>query len=212
MTPWEIHGLEFSNCNCIYACPCQFNALPDKGHCQASVGYSIKRGHHGDVRLDGLRMAAQYKWPGAVHEGNGTMQLFIDPGASEAQRKSLLAIMSGEDTEEAATMWWIFSAMSPNKLEPQIREIEFDVDVVARRGRIVVREAFEISGEPIRNPVTGAEHRVRIDLPNGFEYRIAEIGSGTTRSTSAIGINTEHSYGQFCELHLSNRGVIRDAA
>ena len=41
---WEIKGTEFANCNCIYACPCQFNALPDKGFCEAVVGYQIDAG------------------------------------------------------------------------------------------------------------------------------------------------------------------------
>lgn len=38
MVEWEIKGTEFGNCNCIFACPCQFNALPDKGFCEAAVG------------------------------------------------------------------------------------------------------------------------------------------------------------------------------
>ena len=37
----------------------------------------------------------------------------------------------------------------------------------------------ECHGEPIKNPVTGAEHRARIDIPHGFEYELAEMGSGT---------------------------------
>jgi hypothetical protein len=28
---WEIKGTEFGNCNCIYACPCQFNAATGQG-------------------------------------------------------------------------------------------------------------------------------------------------------------------------------------
>jgi hypothetical protein len=31
--------------------------------------------------------------------------------------------------------------------------------------------------EPIKNPVTGEEHRARISLPNGFEYKEAEMGN-----------------------------------
>ena len=65
---WEIKGTEFANCNCIYACPCQFNALPDKGFCEAVAGFQIHQGHLGDVALDGLRAAAIWHWPGAVHE------------------------------------------------------------------------------------------------------------------------------------------------
>ena len=212
MTPWEIHGTEFGNCNCDYACPCQFNSLPSYGFCEAAVGYEVERGHYGDVKLDGLRMAAMYQWPGAVPEGNGTMQLIIDENASAPQRAALLAIMNGEDTKDAATAWWIYSTMSPNKLEPLVRKIDFEVDVAARRGRVTVADTFETTGEPIRNPITGDEHRVRIDLPHGLEYAIAEIGSASTRSTSAIKISLDGTYGQFNEIHLSNTGVIRDAA
>jgi hypothetical protein len=44
-------------------------------------------------------------------------------------------------------------------------------------------------------------------LPDGFEYRIAEIGSGTTRATGAIKLDLKSSYGHFAHLHLSNKGV-----
>src|ERR1700758_1832287 len=98
--------------------------------------------------------------------------------------------------------------MAPNKLEPLFRPIEFEVDVEARRGGFHVRGIIETVGEPIRNPVTGAEHRVRIDLPAGFEFRIAEIGSATTRATGAIKLDLKDSYGQFAHLHLSDKGVI----
>ncbi len=212
MTPWEIHGVEFANCNCDYACPCQFNSRPTHGDCRAACGYEISRGRYGDVALDGVRGAAMYAWPGAVHEGNGTMQLIIDERADEAQRAALIAIMSGEDTEPMATMWSVYATMCTTKLEPLVKPIEFESDPAARRGRVRVPGCFETRGEPILNPVTGAEHRVRIDLPHGFEYAIAEIGRGWTRAEGAIDVNFEDSYGQFAELHLSNAGVIREAA
>ena len=77
-----------------------------------------------------------------------------------------------------ATMWWIFHAMSPNRLDTQRVPIEMSLDMEGRTGNGKVGEAFDLAAEPIRNPVTGDPHRVRIDLPNGFEYRIAEIASG----------------------------------
>jgi hypothetical protein len=42
---------------------------------------------------------------------------------------------------------------------------------------------IETLGEPIRNPVTGVEHRARVQTPEGVEFRIAEASSGTTRTT-----------------------------
>jgi len=206
---WRIKGTELANCNCSYGCPCQFNALPTHGDCRAAVGYEIEEGHFGAVRLDGLRMALMASWPGPIHQGNGTMQLVIDERADATQRDALIKIMTGAETDDMATMWWVFSAMAPNKLEPLFRPIEISIDVDARQGHFRVPGIVETTGEPIRNPVTGAEHRARIDLPHGFEYRVAEMGSATTRATAAIALpGLENTYGQFAHIHLSNKGIV----
>ncbi len=205
---WLVRCREFANCNCSYGCPCQFNAPPTHGDCRAAVGYQIDEGYFGEIKLAGLRTAGLYSWPGAIHEGNGTMQLIIDERADPKQREALLKIMTGQETEEMATVWWVFATMCPTKLEPLFKRIEFEVDVDNRRARLVVRGVLEAVGEPIRNPVTGAEHRVRIDMPHGFEYRLAEIGSGTTKSTGAIKLDLKSTYGQFARINLSHAGVV----
>jgi hypothetical protein len=212
MIEWIIKGREFVNCNCVYGCPCQFNALPSDGTCKAAIGFQFTEGHFGDVDLGDLRAAAIYEWPGAVHEGNGTMQLIVDESAGEAQRAALLQIMQGEETEPMATMWSVFTTMCSTVLEPLFKPIELEIDVESRTGRVVVPGVFEMNGEPIRNPVTNNIHRARINLPNGFEYEIAEIGSGTTKATGAIKLDLQNSHGQFAHLHLSNSGVVRKAA
>jgi len=135
--------------------------------------------------------------------------VIVDERADAAQRDALLKIATGQETDDMATMWWVYSAMAPHKLEPLYRPIEFNVDVGARRGSFRVPGIIETVGEPIRNPVTGAEHRVRIDLPDGFEFRIAEIGSATTRATGAVALpDLVNTYGQFAHIHLSNKGVV----
>ncbi len=212
MIEWRIKGRELANCNCDYGCPCQFNALPTHGNCEAVVAFQIEEGHFGDVKLDGLRAAGVYCWPGPVHEGNGKMQLIVDVNANDAQRDALLKIMSGQETEPMTTMWSVYTTMCPTQLEPLSKPIDLEIDVENRVGRIVVPGVFETTAEPIRNPVTGNIHRARIDIPHGFEYEIAEIGSASTKTTGEIKLSFEKSYGQFAELHLSNTGVVRRAA
>ncbi len=207
---WEIKGREFANCNCDYGCPCQFNALPTDGTCRAAVGCQIEEGHFGDVKLDGIRTAGLYSWPGAVHEGRGTMQLIIDESASPEQREALLTIMQGKETEPMKTMWSVYTAMCDTILDPIFVPIEFEVDVDARTGRLSIPGVVETWGEPIKNPVTGADHRVRIDMPEGFEYALAEIGSGTTKATGEIKLDHQTSHGQFNILHLSPSGPVRN--
>ena len=208
-TTWEIEARELANCNCAYGCPCQFNALPTHGNCQAVIGYQIDKGHYGEVRLDGLRAALIASWPGPIHEGKGTMQVIVDEGADQRQREALRKIIHGEDTAEMATMWWVYSAMSPKKLETLYKPIDFEVDIEKRTGHMSIPGIAEMSGEPIRNPVTGAEHRARINLPHGFEYTIAEMGSASSSVQGPLAMEMKKSYGQFAEMHLSSSGVIR---
>jgi hypothetical protein len=52
--------------------------------------------------------------------------------------------------------------------------------------------------------------RAQIVLPEGFEYTVAEIGSGTSKTQGPVKVQTANTYGQFARLHLNNKGVVRD--
>ena len=210
MIPWEIHGSEFGNCSCSYGCPCQFNALPTHGYCRAVGFFRIDRGHFGDVSLDGLKCGLAAKWPGAVHQGRGVMQPFIDEAADEAQRKALFSIMTGKETKQAATFFWVYSAMCETIHEPIFTRIDIEADMNARTATCRAAGVATGRGEPILNPVTGAQHRVGILMPNGFEYTHNEVGRGWSQSTGKVPIDLEDSYAQWCELHMNNDGVIRE--
>jgi len=208
MTYWEIKGRELVNCTCDYGCNCQFNGLPDKGHCHAVAGIEIEEGRHGDVRLDGLRIAAIFKWPRAIHEGNGEAIAFVDERADDAQRGALLRIMSGEDTDPFATMFAVFASTLTKMHDPVFAPITFEADIDSRRGRIAVPGYIETTGEPLRNIVTGAESRVQIVMPEGFEYAVADIGSASSRTEGPVHVEMEDSYAQFVNLHLDSHGVV----
>ena len=209
MTDWEIKGAELVNCSCEYGCNCQFNALPDKVYCHAVAGIQIDPGHHGETRLDGLRVAAIFKWPGAVHEGNGEVIAFVDRRANEAQRDALLRIMTGQDTDPFATMFAVYASTITTMHPPVFTDIDLELDVDGRRGRIHVDNFIDTTGEPIRNKATGAETRAQIVLPNGFEYTVADIGSASSRTSGPVVVEMSDSYGQFARLHLNNHGVVR---
>jgi len=92
--------------------------------------------------------------------------------------------------------------------EPIFADITFEVDIDARRAKLRVPGYIETRGEPILNPVTGAEHRVRIDSPNGFEFRLAEVGRGWSKTQRPMVVDLADSYGHFCELNLCQSGII----
>src|SRR5262249_27377368 len=97
------------------------------------------------------------------------------------------------DTEPFATMFAVFASTVETVFEPIFTPIDYAVDVDARRGRISAHGVFELTGEPIRNPVSGMEHRARIDLTAGFEYELAAIGSASSKSQGKVGVELNNS-------------------
>jgi len=172
------------------------------------VGIQIDEGHHGDVSLDGLKVAGIFKYPGAVHMGNGEALPIVDKRADAQQRDSLLRIMSGQDTKPGATMFQIYFSMLSKVHDPVFADIDFTVDIDKRLAKLKVPGYIEQRGEPILNPVTGAEHRIRIEPVGGFEFKVAEIGRGWTKTSGPISYELADSYGQFCELHLCQDGIV----
>lgn len=205
---WYIEGIEFSNCNCNYACPCQFESLPTEGDCKGFGVMRIDRGHFGDVKLDGLYAAMTFAWPGPIFEGRGQMQVILDERADDRQREALDRIMHGEEVVEAGNHWWVFNAMCDTKHDTLYKPIECEIDVEARTASVSIPGVIEATGRPIKSPVTGEDHRVRIDMPNGIEFRIAEIGSGTTKAMGAIPLNLHDTYGQFSAVRHSHNGIV----
>jgi len=183
---WSIKGPHVVNCNCAYGCPCQFNALPTYRSCVAMAAWQIEAGHFGDTRLDGLCAVNIWAWPGAVHEGDGSMLSIIDVRADAAQRAALAAILQGEEAEPGVVMLQIYRSMCPDYHEPRFEPIDLAIDVEGRSARLEVPGLIETVVEPIKNPVTGAPHRARIDLPLGKEYHLSEVASGSTRAGSPV--------------------------
>jgi len=53
---FEVHGISFTECACTaYACPCRSNGHPTHGGCDAADFAYIKRGHFGNVKMDGFK-------------------------------------------------------------------------------------------------------------------------------------------------------------
>ena len=202
-TPFTISGEEVGGCNCAWGCPCQFNAEPTHGRCEGVMVARIDRGHFGDTKLDGVLFAGAYWWPGPIHEGNGWFQLAVDAKASPEQRTAVVEMSSGR---HGGTIFEIFSSVCPNLLDPLFVPIQLSADRDKRIASLSVPGLLELRAEPIKNPVTGEEHRAQIHLPDGFEYRYAEVGNAT-RLVATIGdkrLEHANTYAQFNAFEWSN--------
>ena len=198
-----------ATCSCDYGCPCEFNALPSRVPCEGVEAMEIVSGHFGDVTLDGLRVAGAYRWPGPVHEGQGTYQVVIDDRAPEAQREALTTILSGEE-QEPTTAFNIYGSTIEREPDALFAPITFEMDFEGLTGRVEVQGVLEATLEPIRNPMTGNVHRAVIRLPNGFEFREAEMASSTFRSTSVLDQSHAGCYGFLTVVTYGPYGVVEE--
>jgi hypothetical protein len=205
---WEIEGSEISSCNCDWGCPCQFNALPTHGNCQAAVVFHIEKGHFGDTNLNGLHFAGVFRWPGAVHEGDGEVLPIVDERASEEQRNAILQIMSGLETEPGSTIFNVFAATYSKVHEPVFTSIDYNGDAATRRGKFGAAGFIKAMIEPITNPVTGEEHIARVSLPHGFEYLQADYASSTVETAGPIELSWQKSHAHFARIHMGTNGVM----
>jgi hypothetical protein len=201
---WRLSGEEVGGCNCAWGCPCQFNAPPTLGRCEGLTAWQVTEGHFGSLRLDGVRFAGFYGWPGAIHEANGTQRLVIDDRTSPEQRAALEALHKGG---EGGAVFEIFAAVCPNRLETVVAPIELTLDRAARLASVRIPGLAELTVEPIRNPVTGDEHRARIVLPDGFEFEEAEVANAVSLRATAgdpLTFSLENTYGQLNAFDWSN--------
>ena len=205
---WRIKGPQLSTCNCNVGCPCQFNALPTHGDCRAAVAMRIDEGHFGGVSLAGLHWAVMAAWPGPIHEGNGECLPVVEERAGEDQRQALLTILSGQETAPGATIFNVFAMTFATVHPPQFRPIVFAADIDARVGRVEIPGLLEAGTAPIRNPITGAPHRVRVVMPDGFEYREAEFAQGDARAGDPVPLSWTGGHAHLCTMHMTPHGPV----
>jgi hypothetical protein len=203
---WRLEGEWIKNCTCAFGCPCDFNALPTEGYCKGMVGMRITAGHFEKTKLDGLVFAATVDFPGALHEGNGQLQPIIDERATPEQREALFNIMSGKFSAEG-TLFQILSLIVTKVHDPLFVPITFSFDKDGRVARLVAKGVLESDVEPIKNPVTGAPHRIQVVMPEGFEHRAAEVASADIRSTGAIKFETRGTHSSLANVVQTPEGV-----
>jgi hypothetical protein len=204
---WLIRTKQIGTCSCDYGCPCEFNAPPTRLPCEGVMAMEITEGYFGSVRLDGLRVAGVFRFPGPIHEGHGTWWSVIDKKATIDQVDALFKILSGKE-QEPTTGFAIYASTVEHEPAPVFADIEFEWDLKGRKGRFVVANVLEAGVEPIRNPVTGAPHFIAIHPHDGFEFREAEMASATFWSRGELDQKHSKKFAALSYVTYGLRGII----
>jgi hypothetical protein len=203
---WSLEGAWFKNCNCDPGCPCDFNQYPTHDHCEGIVAMRIDKGHFGEVDLAGLSFAAAVRWPGAMHEGNGTVMPIVDESADEQQREAILRIMSGQ---EGDTLFEIVAFVCPNVAEPVFAPFEFEFDLESRTGRVKAGDILESETDTLRGIDPPDPYRVLVRIPGGFEYtnEAEEAETAVAKrivTRGAVELDVSDSHSSMCYVRHGN--------
>ncbi len=201
MAKWFIDADYLQACNCDYGCPCEFSAPPTTGNCEGMGVWKIEHGRFDDVSLDGLGLGFAAKWPGAIHEGNGTVCLLVDERANEAQRSALLEIGSGK---AGGLPFEILATTFSTMMEP--RFVPFDVKLDGLQSSAILGGELRIALESIKNPVTGEPEQVSLNHGTGFIFKTAECASAREGSVAVDGMTFSYpdKAGFVSRIHYSN--------
>ena len=107
-------------------------------------------------------------------------------------------------------MWFVYAKMSPTRYPTLRKPIDLTLDMGERTGRVRIDGLADIDVKPVPNIVTGEPHRALLKLPNGFDFREAEVASGRTTLTGGE-VTFEplvDTHAHFARLHMTHAGVI----
>lgn len=169
------------------------------------AGMHITQGKFGNIKLDGLNWVVVYKWPGALHEGNGTAQAFIDRKATEEQRTALLTILSGK----AGNAWFeILSSIITNVYDPQFVSIAWEFDKKKRKARVRVPGFLETKSAPLKIPATNKDQEVVVRMPAGMEYKEFQVAQAVVlKGTGSIQFDYKNTHSSLAEIEHTQRGL-----
>ena len=204
---WTFEAEYIQSCNCDYGCPCNFDALPTHGNCDALIAWHIRRGEFGGTKLDGVKFAWGLSWPQAIHMGNGVSRLYVDPGGTPAQRKAIEEITAGK---HGGGVFEIFARTCSLAHPTAVAKIDFHYDG-GYDAWFTVEGIGEVRIAHIKNPVTGEDFSGELLLPGGLNFKRALVASAARWSLrdEHFRIGYENRAGFATVTTYSNQGALK---
>lgn len=203
-TEWRIEAEHILSCNCDYGCPCNFNALPTYGNCEALVAYHVRKGSFGETKLDGVTFAWGLWWPKAIHMGDGVGKLYVDKKATPEQVKAIEEITSGNN---GGGVFTIFPSTFTKTLPTELVNIDFHF--VEFEAWFTVEGAGEGRLQHIVNEKTGANFKGEVILPGGINYKRGQVASADWQwNAEGFAMNYTKRHGSTSVSTYTNEGCI----
>jgi hypothetical protein len=156
------------------------------------MGYHVREGNYGDVRLDGLSLMGLLAFEGNVWAGETQLSLglFIDERADEHQREALQMVFGGQAGGWPADFAEVVGEIRGVEFVP----IEFEVADDLAYWRATIPGKVEAAAEALSGPTTPEGQRVQLLNPPGSEVGPGQVvtwGRATADRAEAFGFEWE---------------------
>jgi hypothetical protein len=111
----------------------------------------------------------------------------------------------------AGNAWYeVLASVVSRVLEPRFVPIEFEFELERRRDRVSFGGGEVLTTtEPVKNIATGKDHRVRLEMPEGMEYKRPEIATtGVLRSKGPIAFDYPPAHSSLAIVEQSHAGLL----
>jgi hypothetical protein len=93
---YRLEGRLLEVCTCNTLCPCWVGEDPDGGRCDGVLAWHVDAGNVNGVDVSGRTLVILTHIPGNILKGNWKVRVYVDDGATAAQRDALLGVWTGK--------------------------------------------------------------------------------------------------------------------
>jgi hypothetical protein len=93
---YQLEGRLLEVCTCNTLCPCWVGEDPDGGRCEGVLAWHVDKGVVDGTDVSGRTLVILTHIPGNILKGNWRVRVYVDDGATRAQKEALLNVWTGK--------------------------------------------------------------------------------------------------------------------
>jgi len=142
---YQLEGRLLEVCTCNTLCPCWVGEDPDGGRCEGVLAWHVDKGVVDGTDVSGHTLVILTHIPGNILKGNWRVRVYVDDGASPAQKDALLNVWTGKLGGPVADLAKLVGEVSAVEQVPIVFEVK-GVNGTLKVGAAITAELTPFQG------------------------------------------------------------------
>jgi hypothetical protein len=180
--PYQLEGRLLEVCTCNVLCPCWVGEDPDGGTCDGTLAWHVDKGTVSGVDVSGRTIAILCHIPGNILKGNWNVRIYVDQGATAAQKDALVNVWTGKEGGPIGDLAKLVGRVD------SIEQVPITFEVQGVKGTLKVGKAIEAGLEPFKGS-TGKETALHDTIFTTIPGSPAYVGKASHYRATAPGFD-----------------------